>query len=134
MRYFSNRRDESCVNKTQELLLGNTLSTEAQEIVTNLLKKYEDATYEGYDGRHEFYRSTVSSMVNDTCFEDDELAEHMSREHPTLQQSFMRMALKFIKRMSLKRPDPRNEGSVKMAQTMMDSLNESENSCYLPYI
>ncbi|MBQ2130682.1 MAG: hypothetical protein II431_05000 [Prevotella sp.] len=49
----------------------------------------------------------------------------MSNEHCTLQQSFMRLCLKFIKKMSEKKYwDGRNEASVKTAKKIMEAFGD----------
>ena len=70
------------------------------EDIKELIKKYKSATYGEYLDRHEFYEDVVESMVNDCGFRYKELAEKMANDHPTLQQSFMRMAVAFIRKMA----------------------------------
>lgn len=51
------------------------------------------------------------------------VAEAIARTHPTLQQSFMRLAFEFIKIQSAKTNyDLRNEASVKLSKIILDAV------------
>lgn len=67
-------------------------------------------------------------------FGDSKLvAEELNKMHPTLQQSFMRLCLRFIKLQSQEHhTDLRNEQSKKIAQKIDNALEEIDY--YLPFI
>lgn len=119
-----NKREKDFVEKVEGII--STMQDEEQKkVITELLRKYENATYQEWDERHKFYEDVVDNMVNDTLFQDDKLAQTMANNHPTLQQSFMRFVMKFIKRMSEKTYfDGRNENSVKLAKKIMESVKD----------
>ena len=97
-----------------------------------LLTEYEWATYKEHNDRHEFFRKQVEKMVNDFGFQDEELAKEMANDHPTLQQSFMRMVCLFIHEMAQKEHfDDRNKGSVSLAKELDPIIKEKG---YLPCI
>lgn len=126
------KRNAELSNKVENLLNNGSLNDESKVIVQSLYNHYKSNTFENWQDRHPFYRDMVSEMINDCSFEDDELAEKMANEHPTLQQNFMRLCRKFIVRMSKKTIyDDRNRNSVVMAKRMVDAIKEE--SC-LPFI
>lgn len=126
---YYNKRDNSIIEKANGVV--SSLNEEDAKVIKNLIEKYEKATYKEYDDRHEFYRESVSDMVNDMGFKDDELAESMAKEHPTLQQSFFRFVKKFILKMADKTYyDGRNEAAVKACKNMAEMLKD----VYVPMI
>lgn len=69
----------------------------------------------------------ISRFVNGASItEIDRLAELMSQDHPTLQQSTMRLACLFIEQMANKNyTDARNEQSKKTAIAMIEGHKKS---------
>lgn len=119
------RNNELC-EKIQSMLEADNLSEEQKKVLKELLTEYEWATYKEYIDRHEFFRKQVEKMVNDFGFQDEELAESMANDHPTLQQSFMRMVVQFIEKMADKSYyDGRNEASVKLAKKLKPIIEEN---------
>lgn len=125
------RNNELC-EKIQKMLESDKFSEEEKDTFKELLTEYKWATYKEYDDRHEFFRKEVEMMVNDFGFKDDDLAISMANDHPTLQQSFMRMVIKFISKMADKPYyDDRNKASVELAKKLKPIIDENH---YLPYI
>ena len=119
------RNNELC-EKIKSMLESDNLSEEQKKAFKELLTEYEWATYKEYNDRHEFFRKQVEKMVNDFGFQDEELAKSMANEHPTLQQSFMRMVVQFIEKMADKSYyDGRNEASVKLAKKLKPIIEEN---------
>ena len=124
-----NKRDNELLARIESNIENGNVSTED---IKELIKKYKSATYGDYLDRHGFYEDVVGSMVNDYGFRDKELAEKMANDHPTLQQSFMRMVVAFIKKMAEKTYcDARNEGSVALAKKLQLIIDENE---HLPFV
>ena len=114
------------------MLESDNLSEEQKKAFKELLTEYEWATYKEYNDRHEFFRKQVEKMVNDFGFQDEELAKERAKDHPTLQQSFMRMVCLFIHEMAKKEHfDDRNKGSVSLAKELDPIIKEKG---YLPCI
>lgn len=129
---MSFKRNEDLVKRVNEILNNDNLDELTKATIQVLFNQYKEHTYNKWDDRHSFYREMVCDMVNDCGFQDDELAEQMANEHPTLQQNFMRLCRKFIVKMSQKTYyDGRNESSVKMAKKMVEAIKD--DSC-LPFI
>jgi len=129
-----NKRNNGLVAEVQNNVLDNAnVSEETKAIVSKLLTSYESSTYKEYEDRHQWYRDVVDDMVNDMSFEDDKLAEKMTTNHPTLQQSFFRMITLFIKKMSTKTYwDARNETSVSLCKKLNEVLDKEDS--YIPFI
>ena len=120
------KRDNELCAQIDALLESDNLTEEQKKTIGNLKKEYEYATYKEYEDRHEFYRRKVSKMVNDFGFQDEELAKAMATDHPTLQQSFMRMVTKFIEKMADKPYyDDRNKASVQLAKKLKPIIEEN---------
>lgn len=125
------KRDSETIGKVKNVLLAENLTAEQREAVEQLVIDYERTTYKDWDDRHKFFHDIVDDMVNDCGFKDSELAEKMANNHPTLQQSFMRMCSKFIMFMAEKSYcDDRNRVSVEYAKAIMDNVGEE----YFPFI
>jgi len=125
------RNNELC-EKIKAMLESDNLSEEQKKAFKELLTEYEWATYKEHNDRHDFFRKQVEKMVNDFGFQDKELAESMANDHPTLQQSFMRMVCLFIHEMAQKKYfDDRNKGSVSLAKELDPIIKEKG---YLPCI
>jgi len=119
------RNNELC-KKIQSMLESDNLSEEQKKAFKELLTEYEWATYKEHNDRHEFFRKQVEKMVNDFGFQDEELAKSMANDHPTMQQSFMRMVVQFIEKMADKSYyDGRNEASVKLAKKLKPIIEEN---------
>lgn len=62
----------------------------------------------------------ISNFVNGFGYSRvSQLAEHMVNDHPTLQQSKMRLFVAFVREMAKVNPDGRNEASVKLAKGLV---------------
>lgn len=108
------------------MLEFDNLSEEQKKSINELLIKYKCATFKEYNDRHEFFRKQVEKMVNDFGFEDEKLAISMANDHPTLQQSFMRMVVQFIVKMADKPYyDDRNKASVELAKKLKPIIEEN---------
>ena len=125
------KRNNEIIENAQNFLLNSNLTDEEAKPITDLINAYKRNTYDNWEERHEMYRDLVDRMVNDFGFEYKELAEKMANNHPTLQQSFMRMCANFIQRMAEKTYcDDRNRTSVEYAKAIMDNVGEE----YFPHI
>lgn len=131
--YIQAKRDNDLLEKAEKTINEVCMTAEQRDTLNKLCKNYRLSTYENHGDRHEFYRTIVDDMVNDMCFEDKELAEKMSKTHPTLQQNFMRLCVGFIVRMSQK-PfyDDRNKVSVELAKKMVEAIKDEGS--YIPHI
>lgn len=108
------------------MLESDNLSEEQKKAFKELLTEYEWATYKEHNDRHEFFRKQVEKMVNDFGFQDEKLAESRANDHPTLQQSYMRMVVKFIEKMADKPYyDDRNKASVELAKKLKPIIEEN---------
>lgn len=123
------KRDNELSNSIESMLSeSSTMTDDEKAKVKSLLNKYKSATYDDWNDRHQFYQNNVEHMVNDCGFKDEELAEAMANDHPTLQQSFMRFVMKFIRKMAAKEYyDARNERSVLLAKKIVESIGETNN-------
>lgn len=129
MAYF--KRNNENIEEAEKIINNGKLSEEEKRSLTNLIDRYKNATFDKWEDRKEFYEESVSNMVNDMSFDAKSMAEKMSNDHPTLQQSFMKLCVKFIQKMAEKTCyDGRNERSVKMAQKMVSAMDDD----YLPCI
>ena len=87
---------------------NNEADEKIKEIVESLFKEINVM------GKEE----EVSSLLN----------QYVSRQHRTLQQSFIRVIQQFFTQYSTNDYDPRNEGAVKLAEKI------SKMEVHLPYI
>jgi uncharacterized membrane-anchored protein YjiN (DUF445 family) len=125
------KRKNEIIENAQNFLLNSNLSDEEAKPIVDLINAYKRNTYDKWEERHEMYRNIVDDMVNDCGFQYKELAEKMANNHPTLQQSFMRMCANFIQRMAEKTYcDDRNRTSVEYARAIMDNVGEE----HFPFI
>ena len=125
------KRNTEFVDRVNEITNSAKLTDEQRVALRELVSEYEYITYKENSDRHEFYRNVVDDMVNDMSFEDRKLAEKMANNHPTLQQSFMRMCAYFIKCMAEKTYyDDRNKASVEYAKSVVDNVGGK----YFPFI
>lgn len=67
----------------------------------------------------------VSNMVNNFSFNEKEFARAFSQEHRTLQQSFTRLCVEWLKVCASEdyRYDPRNEDSHIVAKQMIEAYD-----------
>lgn len=68
----------------------------------------------------------VSGMVNAMCFDDEGFCMLMQREHRTLQQSFTRLCLAWIKFVASSKYqfDGRNEAAHEMCKGLLESAEK----------
>lgn len=125
------KRKNEIIEAAEKLIAEDNITTEQKEAVQKLINAYKRNTYDNWDDRHEKYRDIVEDMVNDCGFQDKKLAEKMANNHPTLQQSFMRMCANFIQCMAKKTYyDDRNKASVEYAKSIVDNVGDK----YFPFI
>ncbi len=77
----------------------------------------------------------ISDAINVLGSFEQEAAEELANDHPTLQQTFMRLCLRYIKVQSekdLERTDLRNEATVKVAKKIASSLEYED--WYVPLV
>jgi hypothetical protein len=116
------KRDNELV-KEIEVLIEAVNTPYHANIIKKLIEKYEDATFAEWKDADEFVANSISDFTNSFSFPDELIAKKMANEHCTLQQSFMRLCMKFIKEMSEKKYwDGRNEASVKTAKKIMEAF------------
>ena len=145
--YF--KRDNELTERLRKF--AQTLDEAPKLDLLKLIRDYEHATFPEWSDKAEFTADAFERMVNDFGFADDEVAAELAqekelenvtcddvvndvvdyvadkfaKEHPTNQQSFMRLCMKFIKKMSEKKYwDGRNEASVKTAQKIMEAFGD----------
>ena len=74
-----------------------------------------------------------ANYVNKFGFDNEEFATQMSQQHRTLQQSFVRAAMAYMKKLAeCDYYDDRNEASVMLAKRMKE--DGIFDKCYLPFI
>lgn len=74
-----------------------------------------------YDAAH-----TVLFFVNDFCYDYKTFAHEICNNHPTLQQSVMRLFVELTREMAKKQPenvDERNEQAVELAKAILPIMN-----------
>ena len=119
------KRDNEFVKEVEVLIEAIDTPYHAN-LIKKLLEKYEYATFPEWSDKPKFTADVIDGFVNDFGFADDLVAETMANNHPTLQQSFMRLCVKFIKKMSEKQYyDGRNEAAVRMAKQMIEPLGDA---------
>ncbi len=119
------KRDNELVEQVNQFIRLSNPNADDTAMLNDLVKKYEYATFPEWSDKPKFTADVIDGFVNDFGFADDLVAETMANNHPTLQQSFMRLCLKFIKKMSEKKYwDGRNEASVKTAQKIMEAFGD----------
>ena len=129
---MSFKRNTALINDVRLILAEHKLNDYELKKLNELIHSYECTTFEEWNERHDFYAGVVDDMVNDMGFDAEGLAEKMAKNHPTLQQSFMRFVMKFIRKMAAKEIyDDRNKASVKLAK---DIVSLSSSTDYLPCI
>ena len=75
----------------------------------------------------------MSNFINNLSPEYAEFCQIMAKDHPTLQQSFTRLCLEWIKTMADKDQrfiDPRNEESHKVCNKIKTALSSYEGDKY----
>ena len=109
-----------------------TLDEQTAKHVEQLIKDYESITFENWQDKTKFNFDVIDTMINDTCFDEKFIAEQLANNHPTLQQNFMRLCMRFIEKMGEKTYfDGRNEASVKTAKQIVEALG---GTTYLPLV
>jgi hypothetical protein len=117
------KRDNELVEKVEQYIRLANPNDNDTELLKSLIEKYEDATFANWIDADEFVADSISDFTNSFNFPDDLVAKKMANGHCTLQQSFMRLCMKFIKIMSEKKYwDARNEASVTTAQKIMEAF------------
>lgn len=120
------KRDNELVEQVKQFIRLSNPNADDTAMLNDLVKKYEYATFPEWSDKPKFTADAIDGFVNDFGFADDLVAETMANNHPTLQQSFMRLCVKFIKKMSEKKYyDGRNEAAVKMAKQMIEPLGDA---------
>lgn len=117
------KRDNELIESVKQI--AETISNDngERDAILKLVKSYEYVTFKEWKDKPKFTCDTFDSFTNDFGFADDAVAETMANNHPTLQQSFMAMCLKFIKRMAEKKyVDDRNRLSVEKAKKMIAAI------------
>lgn len=83
----------------------------------------------------------ISEAVNSTLFNPDDVADVLLRDHRTLQQSAMKLALTIVEKFAdvgLNNTDARNEAGVKTCKELVDLYREKHGKgmrpSYLPHI
>ena len=67
--------------------------------------------------------NTIMGVLNNICFDYDTVARALSVQHRTLQQSFMRLAMKFVEAEAKAETwDARNEATVQISKKIVDAL------------
>lgn len=121
------KRNIEAIEKALQITHSGKLSEEEAQTIAALIRAYCSTTYAEWDERHEFSRQFVSDMVNDFGFQDDELADMMAKQHPTLQQNYMRFVVKFLRLMAEKGThDLRNKNSVIAAKMMVNAIADND--------
>lgn len=127
------KRDNELIEKAEQYIRLANPNDDDTALLKSLIQKYEYATFAEWSDADEFVANSISDFTNSFSFPDDLIAKKMSNEHCTLQQSFMRLCMKFIKEMSEKKYwDGRNEASVKTAQKIMEAFGD--DTIALPFI
>ena len=117
------KRDNELTNSARSIAV--TLESYKQDVILKLIEKYEYATFAEWSDADKFVADTISDFTNSFSFPDELIAKKMANEHCTLQQSFMRLCMEFIKLMSEKNYwDGRNEASVKTAKKIMEAFGD----------
>lgn len=120
--YF--RRHKSEVENVRAI--AETLPEEQKEQVLNLVKSYENATFVDSTDKRNFDFDAIDTAINDFGFDEKKLAERLANNHNTLQQTFMRLCLRFIEQMAQKPYwDGRNEASVQTAKKIVEAIGEN---------
>ena len=116
------KRDNEVTENAKQI--AETLDNDKRETILKLIEKYEYATFVEWEDADEFVADCISDFTNSFSFPDDLIANKMANEHCTIQQSFMRLCMKFIKKMSEKKYwDGRNEASVNTAKKIMTAFD-----------
>lgn len=78
---------------------------------------------------------TIERSINTMSISPKQVAKELATMHPTLQQTFMNIAVQFIREMSQKTyADGRNEASVELAKKIMANLDYEDKEGLLPFI
>ena len=123
------KRNNELVEKVNAII--NTLPESEGKTLKQLVAEYEWATFKEWSDKDSFYQQKVDKMINDCGFNSKALAKAMANNHPTLQQTYMRHCIDFIREMAEKTyTDARNEAAVATAKKLMEYAKDA----YLPFI
>ena len=124
------KRDNELINKLKVQMQDENISEEMKQSIEELIRKYEYVTFNEWSDKKEFFSNAVSDMVNDFGFDEQHLAEAMANDHPTLQQTYMRLFKAFIKKMAQKAYfDGRNKSSVELAKAINEKMQDACLPC-----
>ena len=70
------------------------------------------------------FANVCSEFVNNYTADTEGFAKAMSREHRTLQQSFTRMIVEYLKLQAQERDDARNQASINFSKKVVKMLEE----------
>jgi hypothetical protein len=77
--------------------------------------------------------NTIESVLNNYGFDESAVAEQLANTHPTLQQSFMRLAAEYIYIQSEKKHfDGRNEATGKACKNLAEVMKKE--GMHFPFI
>ena len=120
------KRNNEEISKLREQLEKENISDETRKCIENLIKSYEYVTFKDWSDKDDFNAKAISSMVNDCGFDEQKVAKKMASDHPTLQQSYMRLFSAFAQNMAAKTYfDGRNQNSVEFAKSIQPILEKS---------
>lgn len=126
------KRNQETLDCLNELVESDKLTPDQQEAVRKARNFYEDNTYVDYKERDAFYAREMEDYVNSTACDEKKFADCCGTFHRTLQQSFMRVIVKTIKKFSTLSTDGRNERAVNLAKKL-NSVIEDDGG-YLPFV
>ena len=119
------KRDNGLIEQVERFIRLFNPNADDTAMLNDLVEKYKYATFAEWKDADEFVANCISDFTNSFSFPDELIAKKMANEHCTLQQSFMRLCMEFIKLMSEKNYwDGRNEASVKMAKKIMEAFGD----------
>ena len=128
------KRKEFVVEDTKRIIESLQSQGNAKDaaVIITLLKEYEYSTFKEWNDRYDFYFLKLEEMLNDTLFNPKETAKKLANMHPTLQQSFMRLATAFMQQMVDKAyVDDRNRKTQELSKKMLEAVKDD---IYLPFI
>lgn len=125
------KRDNELIEKIKSQMQDENISDGLKNSIDELIADYERVTFKEWAEKEKFFANSVSDMVNDCGFDEKQLAKAMSKDHNTIQQSYMRLFKAFVGFMAEKNfCDDRNKASVQLAKEINDKVKDA----YLPTI
>lgn len=119
------KRDNGLIEQVEQFIRLSNPNAYDTAMLNDLVEKYKYATFAEWSDADEFVANNISDFTNSFSFPYELIAKKMANEHCTLQQSFMRLCMTFIKLMSEKSHwDGRNEASVKTAKKIMEAFGD----------